>query len=81
MRISIKDRILEKDFQRKILLELANGYSYKEIKQKLKITDYEMRYCIKFLYNNYNAVNKISLVCRAICAKDIDITKIKIWKI
>ena len=80
MKKSIKNRILEKEFQKKILLNLANGYSYKEIRQKLNLTEYEMKYCTKFLYEKYNAINKISLVYQAICTKDIDITKIKTWE-
>lgn len=79
MIISIKDRIFEKEFQEKILLSLANGYSYKEIKQQLNLSDYEMRFCSKFLYEKYRANNKPSLVYNAICAGDIDLCQVKAW--
>ena len=79
MKNKIRNRIEKLEFQKEILLNLANGYSYKEIQKKFNLTDYEIRFCAKFLYEKYNATNKISLVYQAICSKDIDITKIRSW--
>ncbi len=79
MKNSIKNRIEKVEFQKEILLNLANGYSYREIQKKFNLTDNKIRYCVKFLYEKYNATNKISLVYKAICAKDINIEKINTW--
>lgn len=80
MKNSVKNRIEKFEFQKEILLNLANGYSYREIQKKLNLTDYEIRLYAKSLYKKYKACNKVSLVYQAICTKDIDITKIKTWE-